>query len=259
MHLHGGVDTPGAIWKVLFITALCQLSFYYHDLYDLTVVNSRRELLVRLLQASGAASLLLAALYLAFPALIIGHGVLASSVLFFVLAIVLWRLLFLQVGRARGLQEHVLIVGTSRSARMVAREVLDQHDYAYRIVGFIDDDPAMIGRSIVNPKVIGTPADIVRLVRERRIDRIIVGLVRSAGQAADRGAARGEAAGRAHRGARDDVRAADRKDHARRAASELADLLGRLPRAQADARRQARDGHRAVARRHAARRADDGR
>ena len=176
MHLHGGVDTPGAIWKVLFITALCQLSFYYHDLYDLTVVNSRRELLVRLLQASGAASLLLAALYLAFPALIIGHGVLASSVLFFVLAIVLWRLLFLQVGRARGLQEHVLIVGTSRSARMVAREVLDQHDYAYRIVGFIDDDPAMIGRSIVNPKVIGTPADIVRLVRERRIDRIIVGL-----------------------------------------------------------------------------------
>ena len=86
MHLHGGVDTPGAIGKVLFITALCQLSFYYHDLYDLTVVNSRRELLVRLLQASGAASLLLAALYVIFPRLIIGHGVLASSVLFFVVA-----------------------------------------------------------------------------------------------------------------------------------------------------------------------------
>jgi sugar transferase (PEP-CTERM system associated) len=176
MHLHGGVDTPGAIGKVLFITGLCQLSFYYHDLYDLTVVNSRRELLVRLLQASGVASLLLAALYVVFPALIIGHGVLASSVLFFVVAVVVWRLLFLQVGRARGLQEHVLIVGTSAGARTVAREVLDQHDYAYKIVGFIDDDPAMLGRSIVNPKVIGTTADIVRLVREQRVDRIIVGL-----------------------------------------------------------------------------------
>jgi sugar transferase (PEP-CTERM system associated) len=176
MHLHGGVDTPGAIGKVLFITGLCQLSFYYHDLYDLTVVNSRRELLVRLLQASGVASLLLAALYVVFPALIIGHGVLASSVLFFVVAVVVWRLLFLQVGRARGLQEHVLIVGTSAGARTVAREVLDQHDYAYRIVGFIDDDPAMLGRSIVNPKVIGTTADIVRLVREQRVNRIIVGL-----------------------------------------------------------------------------------
>ena len=176
MHLHGGVDTPGAIGKVLFITGLCQLSFYYHDLYDLTVVNSRRELLVRLLQASGAASLLLAALYVIFPRLIIGQGVLASSVLFFVVAIVVWRLLFLQVGRARGLQEHVLIVGTSANARTVAREVLDQHDYAYRIVGFIDDDPAMMGRSIVNPRVIGTTADIVRLVREQRVNRIIVGL-----------------------------------------------------------------------------------
>jgi sugar transferase (PEP-CTERM system associated) len=176
MYLHGGVDTPGAIWKVLFITALCQLSFYYHDLYDLTVVNSPRELLVRLLQASGAASLLLAALYVIFPGLIIGHGVMASSVLFFVLAIVLWRLLFLQVGRARGLQEHVLIVGTNASARRVAREVLDQHDYAYKIVGFIDDDPAMLGRSVVNPAVIGASSDIVRLVREQRVSRIIVGL-----------------------------------------------------------------------------------
>jgi sugar transferase (PEP-CTERM system associated) len=176
MHLHGGVDTNGAIWKVLFITVLCQLSFYYHDLYDLTVVNSPRELLVRLLQASGAASLLLAALYVAFPALIIGQGVLAWSVFFFVVAIVLWRLFFLQVGGARRLQEHVLIVGTSMGARMVAREVLDQHDYAYKIIGFIDEDPEMLGRSIVNPKVIGTSADIARIVREKRVNRIIVGL-----------------------------------------------------------------------------------
>jgi sugar transferase (PEP-CTERM system associated) len=58
----------------------------------------------------------------------------------------------------------------------VAREVLDQRDYPYEIVGFIDDDPAMVGRSIVNPRVIGTPTDILRLVRDQRIDRIVVGL-----------------------------------------------------------------------------------
>ena len=34
----------------------------------------------------------------------------------------------------------------------------------------------MLGQSIVNPKVIGTTADIVRLVREQRVNRIIVGL-----------------------------------------------------------------------------------
>jgi sugar transferase (PEP-CTERM system associated) len=176
MHLRGGVKPAGAIWKVLVITVLCQLSFYYNDLYNLTIVNSRRELIVRLLQASGAASLLLALLYVLYPPLIIGRGVLASSVFLATLAIMAWRLVFLQVGRARGLQEHVLIVGTGPTARTVARQVLDQHDFSYRIVGFIDDDPAMIGRSIVNPTVIGTPADIVRLVRTHRVNRIIVGL-----------------------------------------------------------------------------------
>ena len=35
------------------MTALCQLCFYYNDLYDLTIVQSRRELIVRLLQARG--------------------------------------------------------------------------------------------------------------------------------------------------------------------------------------------------------------
>jgi sugar transferase (PEP-CTERM system associated) len=177
MHLHGGVNaSDGAIWKVFLITVLCQLSFYYHDLYDLTLVNSPRELLVRLLQASGSASLLLAALYLAFPRLIIGDGVLASSVFVFVVAVTVWRLLFLQVGGARRLQEHVLIVGTSASARIVAREVLDQRDYAYTIVGFTEEDPSRIGTSIVNPKVIGTHADIMRLVRDHRVNRIIVAL-----------------------------------------------------------------------------------
>jgi sugar transferase (PEP-CTERM system associated) len=58
----------------------------------------------------------------------------------------------------------------------VARQVLEQYEYPYRIVGFIDDDPAMVGRSIVNPRVIGTPADIARLVRSGDVDRIVVGL-----------------------------------------------------------------------------------
>jgi sugar transferase (PEP-CTERM system associated) len=115
-------------------------------------------------------------LYVVFPALIIGHGVLASSVFFFIVAIVAWRLLFIEVGRARHLQEHVLIIGTGAAAQTVARQVLDEHDVAYRIVGFIDEDPAMVGRTIVHPRVIGTPDDIVRLVREQRITRIIVGL-----------------------------------------------------------------------------------
>jgi hypothetical protein len=56
--MHGPLDVvPGAFWKIVFATAVCELCFYYNDLYDLTVVHSRAELLVRVMRAAGTASL----------------------------------------------------------------------------------------------------------------------------------------------------------------------------------------------------------
>jgi len=177
VHLHGGVDDLSAVlWKIVVITAICQLCFYYNDLYDFTLVHSHRELIVRLLQASGAASLVLAGMYLVVPSLILGHGIFISSVVLFLVAIVAWRVLLLHIGRAGQLQQRLLIVGTGPIARKIARQVLDQHDYPYTIVGFIADDPAMIGRSVLNPRVVGVSSDIARIVREQHIDRIVVGL-----------------------------------------------------------------------------------
>jgi len=44
--LHGGFNSPGApgamLWKIAAVTALCELCFYYNDLYDLTIVHSNR-------------------------------------------------------------------------------------------------------------------------------------------------------------------------------------------------------------------------
>src|SRR3954463_13914764 len=60
--LHGSFKNLDATpWKIALVTVLCQLCFYYNDLYDLTVVSSSRELVIRLLQAAGAAAIVLAA------------------------------------------------------------------------------------------------------------------------------------------------------------------------------------------------------
>ncbi|HTI38134.1 MAG TPA: TIGR03013 family XrtA/PEP-CTERM system glycosyltransferase [Vicinamibacterales bacterium] len=169
-------DLVANIWKIALVTVICQLCLYYNDFYDLTVVHSNRELVVRLLQAAGAASILLAALYFLLPGLIIGNGIFVSSLFVFLIAILAWRVAFNQLfGRLR-LEERVLVVGTGETARKVARQILDQHDFAYRVIGFIDDDASRIGERIVNPGIIGTPADIDRLVSAHQIDRIVVGL-----------------------------------------------------------------------------------
>jgi sugar transferase (PEP-CTERM system associated) len=165
------------LWKIALVTLVCQLCLYYNDCYDLTVVHSNRELVVRLLQAAGAASIVLAALYFVVPVLMIGDGIFVSALFVFLIAILGWRLAFNGVtGSLKLDEERVLFVGTGDTARKVARQILDQHDFAYRVVGFIDDDASRIGERIVNPAVVGTPADIDRLVAEHHIDRIVVGL-----------------------------------------------------------------------------------
>jgi len=174
--LQGSTDLTTGIWKVGLVTLVCQLCLYYNDFYDLTLVHSSRELVVRLFQAVGAASIVLAALYFTVPALVIGDGIFVSALVVFVVGILGWRLLFNSVTRRLRLEERILVVGTGQTARTVTRQILAQRDFAYRVIGFIDDDARRLGERIVNPGIIGTPEDIPRLVAEHQVDRIIVGL-----------------------------------------------------------------------------------
>ena len=169
-------DLAANLWKIGLVTLVCQLCLYYNDFYDLTLVRSNRELVVRLLQAVGSASIMLAALYFVIPGLMIGDGIFVSALFVFMAGIFGWRLLFNSVSRSFRLSERILVVGTGETARKVTRQILDQHDFEYDVVGFIDEDASRIGERIVNPGIVGTPADIGRLIAEHKIDRIIVGL-----------------------------------------------------------------------------------
>jgi len=175
LHSPDGVAT-GLWWKAAFTAVLWQLCLYYNDFYDLTLVRGSRELVVRLLQAAGAASLILAALYVVVPALDLGSRVIITSLCLFLVAVLTWRLLFNQVTGATALEERVLIVGTGHAARTVARQIQSQHDFGYRVVGFVDDEPDVEAAGERRPWCIGTAADIPRLVDEYQVDRIVVGL-----------------------------------------------------------------------------------
>ena len=171
---HGaGADATLDLWKIALVTGLCQICFYYNDLYDLTVVHSSRELLIRLLQAAGAASIIIALLYLLVPSLNIGDGIFVSSLIIFLIAIVAWRLLFNRLAYASNLEERVLIVGSGLTARTLARQIQHQHDFGYRVVGFVHDHTE--GRGL-HPPTLGAAEDIPRIVRDYDVDRIVVAL-----------------------------------------------------------------------------------
>jgi sugar transferase (PEP-CTERM system associated) len=169
-------DLAESLWKIGLVTVVCQLCLYYNDFYDLTLMQSNRELIVRLLQAVGAASIVLAALYFTMPSLMIGDGIFVAALIVFVAAILGWRLLFNHLTGSLNMQERILVVGTGTTARKVVRQILDQREFAYRVIGFIDDDPTRIGERIVNPGIVGTPEDMAALIKTHQIDRIVVGL-----------------------------------------------------------------------------------
>src|SRR5439155_21625538 len=112
--LHGSfaADGPNAagtmLWKIALVTALCQLCFYYNDLYDRNIVRSNRELVVRLLQATGAAAIVLAAACLAAPSLILDPGTFVSALGVLIVAVLSWRSTFNHLAHARHLSERVL-------------------------------------------------------------------------------------------------------------------------------------------------------
>ncbi|MEO8075014.1 MAG: TIGR03013 family XrtA/PEP-CTERM system glycosyltransferase [Acidobacteriota bacterium] len=174
--VQGTPDLAANVWKIGLVTVICQLCLYYNDFYDLTLVHSSRELVVRLLQAVGAASIILAALYFTLPRLMIGDGIFVSALFVFVVGILGWRLLFNHLTGSLNMEERILVVGTGEAARKVVRQILHQREFAYRVIGFIDDDATRIGERIVNPGIIGTPADMGEIIAKHHIDRIIVGL-----------------------------------------------------------------------------------
>jgi len=174
LHAASSSGADGALWKIAIVTALCQLCFYYNDLYDLTVVATNREFVVRLLQAAGAAAIVLAAAAVAVPNLILDPGTFVTALGVFVIAVISWRVTFNYLARDPHLEERVLVIGTGATARALARQMALQQDFAYRLVGFVeerDDVPVVRQRDIL-----GAASDIDRIVAAQHVDRIVVGL-----------------------------------------------------------------------------------
>jgi sugar transferase (PEP-CTERM system associated) len=179
---HGSLDSAlGALWKIGLATAVFELCFYYNDLYDLTVVHSRAELLTRVIRAAGTGAIALGLLSIVVPAVNVGHGIFVTSLWLLLIAIPLWRMAFDGLTRDRRLEQRVLIVGTGPLARLVARQIRSQHDFGYHIVGCVTESSDADTAGLDLP-LLGTSADVSLLVLRHQIDRVVVGLSDRRGQ-----------------------------------------------------------------------------
>lgn len=168
--------------KAALAAFFCLAAFYLFDLYDFLVMHDRRELVLRLIQALGLAWIVLAFSFYMFPALKLGRGVSLIALPIALTLMVGWRVSIHWLLGHPDFGERILIVGSGNLAVEVAREVLDRPDAGYRIVGFVGTDADLIGKSLINPRVIGTTEELDKIVKREHIDRIVVAMGERRGQ-----------------------------------------------------------------------------
>ncbi len=140
-------------YKALIVAAVCQLCLYYADLYDFRQITDRRDLIMRILQALGAASFILAADLFLVPRAddrprsvpdrrCARHGARSPAGA--------WRSNGCRSSSAR---ESVFCwSGQAPRPFSSQRELFERrHELGVEIVGFVDPDPAKVGRAHHQP------------------------------------------------------------------------------------------------------------
>ncbi len=130
------ISQPETIWKLLMFFPAIQIGFYYFGLYELSNFRGRIKMSLLLLGSLGISFLTLAFIYYLVPSLILGRGIL-SLIFFFILVSAFWgRLVYASLYRKIG-KERILIVGTGELAKRITREIYENGQDMFEIIGFV--------------------------------------------------------------------------------------------------------------------------
>jgi len=173
--------TSKTLLRFAVAIVVCEVSLYFNDLYDFRLLATRSEVLVRLLQAFGVACLVLAVCYYIDPDLGFGRGIAALAAPLIVALTFGWRLLLIQDRNSLGAPERMLIMGTGPTGISLARDILARPELQLKIVGFLDEKGENIGKSLVNPGIIGATADVDSIVQREKIDHVVISLLERRG------------------------------------------------------------------------------
>lgn len=69
-----------------------------------------------------------------------------------------------------------LIIGAGSSGELLLRDLMRSGEHAYKVIGFVDDDVAKVGKIIGGHRVLGTLANLPELVKKNRISDVLISI-----------------------------------------------------------------------------------
>ena len=163
----------GGFGKIALVTLVFLICMYYLDMYDSVILNSRREVIVRLVQVAGIGTIVLAGVYYAFPDLRLSTGIFIAGVCLLLFSLIFWRQMFFWICRSFHLVQPAIVLGGGELAMEVAREVHKRPETALDLVGYICEDNESAGMSL---RRLGGMDRLSEVVRAHRIERVIVAM-----------------------------------------------------------------------------------
>jgi lipopolysaccharide/colanic/teichoic acid biosynthesis glycosyltransferase len=187
-------------WLILLAT-LWILAAYINGLYDPVKSGALDQTLLFLLRSGTIVMIVyLLIFFYAAPRLILPRGIVVYQVVSGFILIMLWRLLYIYLLGSSRFSRKILIVGAGWAGKTIAAAILETASTQYQIIGFIDDDPEIIGTELriqfpevvnrsnrkqendlekkveVNIPVIGSSSDLIRIVKEQAVPEVVLAI-----------------------------------------------------------------------------------
>jgi len=77
---------------------------------------------------------------------------------------------------------NAVIIGAGRAGGAIARELQHNEKLAYKLIGFLDDDPAKRGERIHGIKVLGNTDDLPRIISRHDVSQILIAIPSATGK-----------------------------------------------------------------------------
>jgi exopolysaccharide biosynthesis polyprenyl glycosylphosphotransferase len=146
------------------------------ELYD----TQRASRLSDTLRGIAIVALISAMLYLVFYFTSGRNSLPRRGVLYFIIAATLltmvWRLLFIRIFVQARFLRRVLIVGAGKTGTTLLKVIKSCSPPPFHVVGLIDDDPTKTEKSVCDCPILGSGADLIRLIDELAVSDIILAI-----------------------------------------------------------------------------------
>jgi len=169
-HLNPTGSPLGSVNVVIMFVGIIA-TFFWCGLYDFRHRPTRTIFYRRL---GIAFAIVLAGAWLHWGVIANERDAIAPFLIAFYSQILVARLGFELVSSSDGYRRRLLFLGVGKQAQRTAREVIDQKNRDHEVVGFLAEREEELGWRIGGRPVLGLAKDLERVVKEQRVDQVVV-------------------------------------------------------------------------------------